>query len=322
MLALEPLEGWVILDEIQLRPELFPVLRVLADRPGRSTRFLVLGSASPELLRQGSESLAGRIAFHTLGPFDLGELGEDQLEQRWLRGGFPLSFLAASDSASLRWRRELIRTYLTRDLAELGFSLAPETLRRFWSMLAHYHGQTWNGSELARAFGVTQKTVSHYLDVLCSTFMARRLAPWHENLAKRQVRAPKVFINDTGILHALLGITDRQDLLGHPKAGASWEGFAIDEIARHLEADDEECFFWKLHSGAELDLLFVRGRRRIGFEIKLTTAPAVRRSMHSAIETLKLEELIVIHAGEDSFPLRENIRAVALQRLRQDVSLE
>jgi len=319
LFALENLRGLVILDEIQLRPELFPVLRVLADREGRPARFLVLGSASPLLLRQSSESLAGRIAYHELGGLNLEEVGMDQVEALWLRGGFPLSYLAASEPTSGRWRRQFIRTYLERDLSELGIQLPSATMRRFWAMLAHYHGELWNGSELARAFGVSHKTVRGYLDTLCSTFMAKRLEPWYENLAKRQVKAPKIYLTDSGILHTLLGLEKREDLLGHPKVGASWEGFAIGEVVAHLGARPEECFFWKLHSGAELDLLIHRGSSRLGFEIKLTSSPRTTPSMISALENLDLEEVVVVHAGTESYPLAPRIRAVALARLREDV---
>jgi len=319
LFALEGLEGLVILDEIQLRPEIFPVLRVLADREGKPARFLVLGSASPDLLRQSSESLAGRIAYHELGGLSLEEVGTGRLDELWLRGGFPLSLLAASESESGRWRREFIRTYLERDLSALGIQLPATTMRRFWTMLAHYHGEIWNGSELARAFGVSQKTVSSYLDTLCSTFMATRLLPWHENVAKRQVKAPKIYLADSGLLHTLLGIESRDDLLGHPKVGASWEGFAIGEIVARLEARPEECYFWKLHSGAELDLLIRRGQRSRGFELKLTSSPRVTPSMRSALETLDLEELIVVHAGTQSYPLAPKIRAVALAHLRAEI---
>jgi predicted AAA+ superfamily ATPase len=319
LFALENLRSLVILDEIQLRPEIFPVLRVLADREGSPARFLVLGSASPAMLRQGSESLAGRIAFHDLGGLSLEEIGVEHAETLWLRGGFPLSYLAASEPASSLWRRQFIRTYLERDLSELGIQLPSTTMRRFWAMLAHYHGEIWNGSELARAFGVSQKTVRGYLDTLCATFMATRLEPWHENVAKRQVKAPKIYLADSGILHTLLGLESREDLLGHPKVGASWEGFAIGEVVAHLGARFEECFFWKLHSGAELDLLVRRGNLRRGFEFKLTSNPRVTPSMRSALEDLGLEELVVIHAGAESYPLTSRIRAVALARLREDV---
>jgi uncharacterized protein len=319
MFALESLRGLVVLDEIQLRPELFPVLRVLADREGRPARFLVLGSASPSLLRQTSESLAGRIAYHELGGLNLEEVGAEHADKLWLRGGLPLSYLAATDSASSLWRRQFIRTYLERDLSELGIQLPATTMRRFWTMLAHYHGEIWNGAELARAFGVTEKTVRNYLDTLCSTFMAKRSEPWYENLAKRQVKSPKVYLADSGILHTLLEIESREDLLNHPKVGASWEGFAIGEVVAHVNARPEECFFWKLHSGAELDLLIRRGNRRLGFELKLTSSPRVTPSMRSALKDLNLEELVVIHAGGESYPLAPGIRAVALARLREDL---
>jgi predicted AAA+ superfamily ATPase len=319
LFALENLRDLVVLDEIQLRPELFPVLRVLADREGRPARFLVLGSASPGLLRQSSESLAGRIAYHELGGLSLEEVGTEKVEALWLRGGFPLSYLAPSEPASGRWRRQFIRTYLERDLSELGLQLPATTMRRFWTMLAHYHGEIWNGSELARAFAVSHKTVQGYLDTLCSTFMAKRLEPWHENVAKRQVKSPKIYLADSGILHTLLGLESREDLLGHPKVGASWEGFAISQVVAHLDARPEECFYWKVHSGAELDLLIRRGNLRRGFELKLTSSPRVTPSMRSALETLNLEELAVIHAGGESYPLAPRIRAVALARLRQDI---
>lgn len=320
MLALEDLRGLVVLDEIQLRPELFPVLRVLADREGTPARFLVLGSASPDLLRQSSETLAGRIAYHELGGLTLEEVGIESRQQLWWRGGFPRAYLARDDAESGRWRRQFIRTYLERDLSELGIRLPATTMRRFWTMLAHYHGETWNGSELARAFGVTQKTVRGYLDTLCSTFMARRLEPWHANLAKRQVKAPKIYLGDSGILHTLLGIESEEDLLGHPKVGASWEGFVIRQLVGHLGARPEECFFWKLHSGAELDLLIRRGSRRLGFEIKRTTSPRVTPSMRSALENLELDELVVIHAGSETFPMTREIRAVALARMQEDLA--
>jgi predicted AAA+ superfamily ATPase len=319
LFALEPLRGLVVLDEIQLRPEIFPVLRVLADRPTAPARFLVLGSASPELLRQSSESLAGRIAYHELGGLSLDETGPARMADLWLRGGFPRSLLAPSGAASRRWREQFIRTYLERDLSELGIRLPAATMRRFWTMLAHYHGGIWNGAELARAFGVSDKTVRGYLDTLCSTFMARRLEPWRENIGKRQVRSPKIYLTDSGILHALLGLWSRQDLLGHPKVGASWEGFALGEVTAHLGARPEECFFWQLHSGAELDLLVLRGSIRRGFELKLTSSPRVTPSMRSALTTLGLQELVVIHAGVESHPLADRIRAVALARLREDV---
>jgi predicted AAA+ superfamily ATPase len=319
MLALGPLRGLVILDEVQRRPELFPVLRVLADRPRTPARFLVLGSASPELLQQSSESLAGRLAFHELGPFSIDEVGAARLDQLWLRGGFPLSFLARSGRASLDWRLDFVSTFLARDLPQLGVSIPATTLRRFWTMLAHYHGQVWNASEFARSFGVSDMTVRRYLDLLAATFVVRVLLPWHENLGKRQVKSPKIYITDSGVLHALLNLGAREDLERHPKVGASFEGFAIASIVDQLRARWDECYFWATHAGAELDLLVVRGRTRIGFEIKRTVAPAVTPSMRTALKDLKLSRLDVIHAGDRTFPLAPRIRAVALSRLLDDV---
>jgi hypothetical protein len=318
-LALEPLAGLVILDEVQRRPEIFPLLRVLVDRPGRQTRFLVLGSAGPDLLRQSSESLAGRMAYHELDGLAVDEVGMEAAPRLWLRGGFPRSFLAGTESDSFDWRRGFVRTFLERDLPLLGVQIPALTLHRFWQMLAHYHGQTWQGAELARAFGVAATTVRRYLDILAAALVVRIVPPWYENIGKRQVKSPKVYIADVGLLHALLGIVDRADLEGHPKVGASWEGFVIKELVAHLGARPEELFFWATHAGAELDLLVVRGGRRLGFEIKRTTAPATTRSMHAASETLGLESLAIIHAGEHTFSLTPAIRAVAFSRLLTDV---
>jgi len=314
-LALGPLQGLVILDEIQRRPELFPVLRVLVDRPGSDTKFLVLGSASPDLLRQTSESLAGRIGYHRLHGLALDEVGPAALDRLWLRGGFPRSFLAPGEAESVEWRRFFLQTFLERDLPQLGIRTPAETLRRFWSMVAHYHAQTWNGAELARAFGVGESSVRRYLDLLTDALVLRQLPPWHANLSKRQVRSPKVFVDDSGLLHALLGIEDGEDLAGHPKVGASWEGFLIKEIIERLNARVEECFFWATHTGAELDLLIVSGRRRLGFEIKRTTAPHLTRSMASVLQDLDLERIDVVHAGEATFPIAGKVRAVAAHSL-------
>jgi len=311
-LALGDLRGLVILDEIQRRPEIFPTLRVLADRRPRRVRFLVLGSASPDLLRQGSESLAGRIHYHELKGLSLSDVGRTRLKRLWLRGGFPRSFLAKSETESVAWRRALIRTFLERDLPQLGVQIPAETLRRFWTMVAHVHGQTWNASEFGRAFGMADTTVRRYLDLLTATFLVRQLQPFHENLAKRQVKAPKLYVSDSGLLHSLLGLHDERDLEGHPKVGASWEGFALDEVVRHMGARAEDCYFWATHAGAELDLLIVRGRRRWGFEVKKTSAPSLTRSMHIAMKDLRLDRLDVIHAGRESFALAPNVRALAL----------
>lgn len=319
LLALEPLRGLVVLDEIQLRPGLFSALRVLADRPRTPARFLVLGSATPELLRQGSETLAGRIAFHELSGFDLAEAGQKQLERLWLRGGFPRSFLARSTSASADWRRDFIKTFLTRDIPSFGSGIPPATLERFWSMLAHYHGQVWNGSELGRSFGVSHTTVRSYLELLAGAFVVDVLQPWAENLGKRVVKSPKVFIADSGLLHTLLGLETLHDLVRHPKLGASWEGFLVAQLRHHLGARREECFFWATHSGAELDLLVVRGAIRRGFEIKRTDAPSITPSMKSAMESLRLDHLDVIHAGPRTFALSPEIRAVAAADLLSEI---
>ena len=318
-LTLGSLRGLVVLDEIQRRPELFPVLRVLVDRPGAETRFLVLGSASPDLLRQSSESLAGRIGYHRLHGLALDEVGPAALDHLWLRGGFPRSFLAPGEAESVEWRHSFLQTFLERDLPQLGVRTPAETLRRFWSMVAHYHAQTWNGAEIARAFGVGDSSVRRYLDVLTSALVLRQLPPWHANLSKRQVRSPKVFVEDPGLLHTLLGIENSEDLERHPKVGASWEGFLVKEITEHLNARPEECFFWAAHTGGELDLLVVSGRKRLGFEIKRTTAPRLTRSMAAVVEDLDLESLDVIHAGEATFSLAKKVRAVAAHALLNEI---
>lgn len=310
-LALEPLKGLVILDEIQRRPELFPFLRVLADRRPIRTRFLVLGSASPDMLRQTSESLAGRIFYYELPGLSLAEVQEKNQAKLWLRGGFPSSYRAKTNAASDQWRSGFIKTFLERDLPQLGVRISSSVLRRFWTMLAHYHGQVWNASEFARSFGVTNKTVNHYLDVLTSSFVVDALQPWHENLKKRQVKAPKIYFSDVGLLHNLLRLTSMADLTSHPKVGASWEGFVIQQVIQQLGVASNECYFWATHAGAELDLLITRGRKRWGFEVKRTASPSITPSMRTAAEDLKLQRLFVVHAGEHSFDLAKNIRAVA-----------
>ena len=310
-LALEELRGLVVLDEIQRRPDLFPILRVLADRPRSPARFLVLGSASPELLRQSSESLAGRIAFHYLTGLDLKEVGTKQLDRLWFRGGFPRAYLARSHSEGQRWLRDFVLTFLERDIPNLGITIPARTLERFWTMLSHYHGQVWNASEFARSFGVSHTTVRKYLDILTNAFVVYELRPWAENVGKRIVKSPKVFISDPGLLHVLAGVESPHELNRHPKLGASWEGFMLAQVIRALEARPDECYFWATHAGAELDLLVVRGRRRLGFEIKRTDTPSVTTSMRTAKETLRLTTLDVIHAGQKTFALAPRIRAVA-----------
>ncbi len=313
---LRPLTGLVVLDEIQLRPDLFPVLRVLADRPDTPARFLILGSAAPELMRHTAETLAGRVVFHELDGLALDELVTDPsdvaaLDDRWLRGGFPRSLLSGSQKTSREWRESFIRTYLERDLPQLGINLSAVTMRRFWTMLAHYHGQAWNGSELGRALGVSDKTVARWLDILEGTYMAFRLLPWHANVGKREIKAPKVYLADSGILHTLLGMSGMDGLLAHPKCGASWEGFMIREILRRTGARRDEAYFWGVHTGAELDLLIRQGGRSLGFEFKLTRSPKVTASMRSARAGLRLDTLYVVcHGTGEPWPLAEGIIAL------------
>ncbi len=316
-LELRPLRGLVVLDEIHRLPDVFPLLRVLADRPRTPARFLVLGSASPDLLRQTSETLAGRVAFHELAGFGLREVGD--LERLWLRGGFPLSYLARSAPASRRWLDSFVRTFLERDVPAFGNLIPAATLRRFWTMLAHWHGQLWNGAEFGRAFGVAHTTVRHYLDLLTSVFVVRQLQPWYENTGKRQVRSPKIYIGDSGVLHALLGLTTREQIVSHPKVGASWEGFIVQQIIHLLAARPAQCFHWSTHSGAQLDLLVIAGNRRYGFEVKRTEAPRRTPSMHSAVETLGLDRLDVVHAGPDRYALAPHIRALPAAQLVREL---
>ncbi len=313
-LALESLRGLVVIDEVQRSEGLFRLLRVLVDRPGNAVRFLVLGSAGPDLLRQSSETLAGRIAYYELPPFRISETGTGAgaVRKLWLRGGFPRSFLAGGDVRSFKWRTEFIRTFLERDLPQLGVSVPAATMRRFWTMLAHYHGNRWNSSELGRALGVTAPTINRYFDALVDALIVRRLQPWYENLKKRQVKAPKVYLADTGMLHALLSIDSESALMGHPKSGASWEGFAMQEMLRIVGVDWDRCYYWATHRGAELDLLVFDGGRRIGFEFKRTSAPTMTRSMHSAMADLKLDRLFVVYPGDARFPLHDRVEAVGL----------
>ena len=312
-LALEGLSGLVIIDEIQRRADLFPVLRVLVDRPSNQARFLILGSASRDLIRQGSESLAGRIGLLELPPFSLQETGEWDL--LWRRGGFPRSFLARSDHASSLWLKAYVATFLERDLPALGMRIPPHSLRRFWMMLAHYHGQLFNASELGRSLGLSDTTARRYLDLLSGTFMVRQLAPWSENLGKRQVKTPKIYFRDSGIFHSLLGLEKGSDLENHPKLGASWEGFALESLMRMLEVPAEDAFFWATHNEAELDLLVFRGGRRYGFEFKYSDSPRLTKSMGIALADLGLERLFVVCPGNYRFPMAEKVEAVGLTRI-------
>lgn len=302
-LMLGQMSGMVILDEIQLKPELFSVLRVLADKQDNDLTFLILGSASPHIIKNASETLAGRIEFIELSGFNLGET--DRAEQLWQRGAFPRSFLAGSEADSLAWREGFIRTFLERDIPMLGITIAPSAMRRFWTMLAHFHGQTWNASELGRSMGLTDKTVRSYLDILTSTFMIRQLQPWHENMSKRQVKAPKIYFRDSGLLHSLLNIPDYHSLTGNPRLGASWEGFALEQVLQAVHP--AEAYFWSTYSGAEVDLLFFRDGKRYGVEFKFSEAPKITRSMHIAINDLSLDELWVIYPGHEAYPVSDKI---------------
>jgi len=312
-LMLGSLSGLVVLDEIQTMPELFQVLRVLVDRPENQTRFLILGSASPEIIKSASETLAGRVEFIELQGFDLSETGGDTWETLWLRGGYPRAYLANSDEDSLTWREGFIRTFLERDIPQLGINIPSTTMRRFWTMLAHYHGQTWNAADIGRSMGLSDKTVRSYLDILTGTFMIRQLQPWFENLGKRQVKSPKIYFRDTGLLHSLLDIPDTHALLGHPKVGASWEGFAVEQALQILHPTT--AYFWGTHAGAEIDLVFQLKGRRYGMEGKFNEAPALTPSMRIASSELSLDHLWIVYPGNETYPIKENITALPLKSL-------
>ena len=311
--ALRPLRGLVVIDEAQRMPELFPLLRVLLDRPETPARFLLTGSAAPELIRGLSESLAGRVGIVDLGGFTLGEVGPEALHLLWLRGGFPRSFLAGDERTSLQWRLDFVRTFLARDLPQLGITIPAETLRRFWTMIAHYHGQTWSGAEFARSLGTSEPTARRYLDILAGAYMVRILLPWFGNLGKRQVKAPKIYVRDPGLLHALLNLKDRDELLGHPKLGASWEGFALEQLVALL--DTRDAYYWATHAGAELDLLVMWNGKRYGFEIKYADAPGTTKSMHAALGDLGLAHLWVIYPGEKRYNLTDKITVVPAREI-------
>jgi uncharacterized protein len=311
MVALQGLRGLVVIDEVQHAPELFKVLRVLIDRPHAPARFLLLGSASPALLRQSSESLAGRIEVIEAGGFTLAETGAAAADRLWWRGGFPRSFTANSDDNSRAWRREFIRTVVERDLPQLGMNAPAPAIYRFWSMLAHFHGQTWNAADPARSLGVNESTVRRYLDWLTQAYLVRQLQPWFANTAKRQVKAPKIYFRDTGLLHELLGIADPQALARHPRYGASWEGFALDQVLRIARPD--QAYFWATHSGAELDLLMFKDGQRVGVEFKRADAPTMTSSMRVALQDLALDALYVVYPGTRRYRLADRVQAVPLQ---------
>lgn len=314
MTTLEPLRGFVVIDEAQLRPELFSVLRVLADRKPLPARFLLLGSASPDLVRGASESLAGRVSLIPMAGFDLSEVGTKEMRSLWWRGGFPRSFLAPSDAESRQWRDDFVQTFLERDLRRFGVQVAAVTMRRFWNMVAHYHGQIWNASEIGRSLGEAHTTVKRHLDILCGAFVMRQLPPWFENLGKRQVKSPKVYLRDSGLFHTLMGIPSFAALESHPKLGASWEGFALEEVLR--VTGDREAYFWNTQGGAELDLLVFINGQRYGFEFKYADAPGITKSLQVAHEDLNLRRVFVVHPGTKSYPLNDWAETVSLRDLR------
>ena len=313
MLALGDLSGIVVIDEAQRAPGVFEALRVLVDRPGNRARFVLLGSASPRLIKGVSESLAGRLAFVDLSGFDMTEVGPSALNRLWLRGGFPRSYLAAKETASVAWREDFVRTFLERDIPQLGITVPAEALRRFWTMVAHYHGQVWNASEFARSLGSAEATARRYLDVLSGAYMVRQLQPWFENIGKRQVKSPKVYLRDTGLLHTLLGMESLRDLQGHPKLGASWEGFVIEQIL--ALSGSRDAYFWATHAGCELDLLLLRRGKRLGFEVKYTDAPRTTKSMRIAVADLRLDSCHIVYPGSESYPLDDRIATLAAKDL-------
>lgn len=319
MTALRQLQGLVVIDEVQRRPDLFPVLRVLVDTEGANAQFLILGSASGDLLRQTSESLAGRAERIRMGGFTIDEVGTDSTDTLWRRGGFPRSYLASSEANSAAWRREFILTLLERDLPQWGVRVPAIALRRFWAVFAHYHGQIWSAAEAARTLGVSESTVRRYLDLLSDAFMIRQLPPYHANLSKRQVKSPKVYVRDSGLLHELLGIDSAKALLTHPKMGASWEGFALEQVLNSESHD--EAYFWATHQGAEMDLVLRRGSSLLGVEFKRADAPRVTKSMRIALEDLGLERVVVVHPGDRRYPLEDRVEAVPLGELAKRGSL-
>ena len=319
MTALRPLKGLIVIDEIQRRPDLFPVLRVLADRRDKPARFLILGSASGNLLRQTSESLAGRMERIIIGGFSLTELGSESEQQLWLRGGLPLSYLAESDVNSITWRKNFIQTLLERDFPQWGVRVAATALQRFWTMVSHYHGQIWNSAEPARALGVSESTTRRYLDLLTDVFMIHQLQPYHANLKKRQVKSPKIYVRDSGLLHQLLGIESMKSLFSHPKVGASWEGFVIEQLLKTEPHD--ELFFWATHQGAEIDLIIRRGDTLCGVECKRTDTPRVTPSIRIALEDLNLKHVFIIYPGIQQFSLASQVEVIPLQAFSKGVSL-
>ena len=314
-LALEQLKGLIVIDEVQNKPDLFPLLRVLVDQNKSTQQYLLLGSASRDLIKQSSETLAGRIFYLELTPFNLRETND--LQKNWLLGGFPLSYIAPGLQDSFDWRNNYVKTFLERDIPNLGFDVSPNLLRRFWNMLAHYHGNILNTSELGRAIGVSHTTIKKYIDILVGTFMVRELKPWYENISKRQVKQSKIYLRDSGLLHYLLGVFDKNNLQQHPKIGASWEGFALEELIRKLELDAEDCYFWATHQGAELDLLTYKYGKKRGYEFKYQDAPGMTKSLYSVLDSLNLEKIYIIYPGAKNYRIHENVEVVAIENLMQ-----
>jgi predicted AAA+ superfamily ATPase len=315
MLALSNLHGFVIIDEIQYKPNLFSILRVLVDKT--NIKFLVLGSASRDLIKQSSETLAGRIGYIEMTPFVLSEVSD--INNLWLRGGFPLSYLADNEELSFLWRQNYVKTFLERDIPNLGFSIPAMQLRKFWVMICHYHGGIFNASELGNSLGISYHTAKSYLDILEGTFMIRVLRPWYENLKKRQVKTPKIYFRDSGIYHTLLGLNNYESVITSPKIGASWEGFALEQVIRYYDAEPEECYFWSSHNIAEIDLLIFKNGKRIGFEFKYTDSPKITSSMKISLEDLELDQIKVIFPGNISFRMSDKIEAVGFETLAKKI---
>ncbi|MFM2343863.1 MAG: hypothetical protein RLZZ210_471 [Pseudomonadota bacterium] len=315
MLALSNLHGFVIIDEIQYKPNLFSILRVLVDKT--NIKFLVLGSASRDLIKQSSETLAGRIGYIEMTPFVLSEVSD--INNLWLRGGFPLSYLADNEELSFLWRQNYVKTFLERDIPNLGFSIPAMQLRKFWVMICHYHGGIFNASELGNSLGISYHTAKSYLDILEGTFMIRVLRPWYENLKKRQVKTPKIYFRDSGIYHTLLGLNNYESVITSPKIGASWEGFALEQVIRYYDAEPEECYFWSSHNIAEIDLLIFKNGKRIGFEFKYTDSPKITSSMKISLEDLELDQIKVIFPGDISFRMSDEIEAVGFETLAKKI---
>lgn len=319
-MMLASLSGLVIIDEIQNMPELFSVLRVVVDKPENQCRFLILGSASPGIIKNVSETLAGRVEFVDMAGFDLTELGAEAWQDLWTRGGFPRSYLAKNDQDSFVWREGFIRTFLQRDIPQLGINIPAQAVRRFWTMLAHYHGQVWNASRIASAMGINDKTVRSYLDILTETYMIRQLQAWHENISKRQVKSPKIYFRDTGLLHSLLDLPDLRVVTGHPQVGASWEGFAMEQILRILRPS--QAYYWATYSGAELDMFFVLNGQRYGIEFKFSEAPDKTKSMMVAINTLNLQKLLIVYPGKETWPIDEKIMVCPIIKVKDFIAME